>query len=127
MNRLLGTIGAIDPYRYKVLQLDLLESENERKKRQEQLEKKGSALRIREKDSFFKEMLRSMTLASDDYYPTIVLELLMRILENPYGNLANVFFCLLFLFLYFEISSFLNSAVLPNHIHLPFVNHFFPH
>lgn len=80
MVRLLGTVGAIDPYRYKVLQLELIEKENENKKKKEQ--KDGTALRIREKDSFFKETMRILTPNSEEYYPTIALELLMRLLED---------------------------------------------
>eukprot|EP01127_Copromyxa_protea_P021217 TRINITY_DN7249_c0_g1_i1.p1 TRINITY_DN7249_c0_g1~~TRINITY_DN7249_c0_g1_i1.p1 ORF type:complete len:2507 (+),score=519.55 TRINITY_DN7249_c0_g1_i1:98-7618(+) len=78
--RLLGTIGAIDPYRYKVLQLELIEKENENKKKKEQ--KDGTALRIREKDSFFKETMRILTPNSEEYYPTVALELLMKLLED---------------------------------------------
>lgn len=79
-SRLLGTVGAIDSYRYKVLQLELIEKENENKKKKEQ--KDGTALRIREKDSFFKETMRILTPNSEEYYPTIALELLMRLLED---------------------------------------------
>ena len=85
---MIGTIGAIDPYRYKVLQLELIEKENDLKKRKEQ--KDGTALRIREKDSFFKETLRLLTNQSEEYYPTVTLELLMRLLENTDATLEKV-------------------------------------
>lgn len=54
--RLLGTLGAIDPYQHKILQLALIESEIERNRQKEV--RSEMALKIREKDSFFKEMLR---------------------------------------------------------------------
>eukprot|EP01126_Amoeba_proteus_P027639 TRINITY_DN27416_c0_g1_i1.p1 TRINITY_DN27416_c0_g1~~TRINITY_DN27416_c0_g1_i1.p1 ORF type:complete len:550 (-),score=106.53 TRINITY_DN27416_c0_g1_i1:273-1712(-) len=86
--RLLGILGAIDPYRHKVLQLEMIEKENESKKRKEQTE--GTALRTREKDSFFKEAMRVLSPQSEEYFPTIALELLMRLLENPRGNLIHL-------------------------------------
>uniref|UniRef100_A0A6B2KWH7 Serine/threonine-protein kinase TOR n=1 Tax=Arcella intermedia TaxID=1963864 RepID=A0A6B2KWH7_9EUKA len=71
--KLIGIIGAIDPYRHKMLQLELLELDG-------QAEKSGH------RTSFHKEFIRGISQQSEDYYPSITLHLLLRILKNPRSN-----------------------------------------
>jgi FKBP12-rapamycin complex-associated protein len=71
--RLLGIMGALDPYRHKMLQLTMLEDDNEKKTA-------GRA----------EEIMKGVSLSSDDYYPAVALSTLIKFLRNPYGSLATV-------------------------------------
>jgi FKBP12-rapamycin complex-associated protein len=70
--RLLGIVGAVDPYKHKMLQLTLLEDDNEKKVA-------GRA----------EEIMKGVSLNSDDYYPAVALSTLIKFLRNPYGSLAQ--------------------------------------
>jgi len=73
--RLLGTIGALDPYKYKVLQLEQLEDSDDNTNLPNKL--------TREKD-----LMRGILVASDDYYPALALTILRGFLRKPFGTLA---------------------------------------
>ena len=76
---MLGTIGAIDPYQHKILQLGLIESENERNRQKEQ--RSEVALKIREKDSFFTEMLRYL------YFRFYLIKKIKKNKKKKYNNI----------------------------------------
>eukprot|EP01125_Pyxidicula_operculata_P012255 TRINITY_DN4020_c0_g1_i2.p1 TRINITY_DN4020_c0_g1~~TRINITY_DN4020_c0_g1_i2.p1 ORF type:complete len:2409 (-),score=332.13 TRINITY_DN4020_c0_g1_i2:1267-8115(-) len=78
--RLLGIIGAVDPYRQRTLQLELLEKDQETGNENDRIQS----------SPFWKEFMRGLTPQSEDYYSTITLEILMRFMSNPYGNLQNL-------------------------------------
>eukprot|EP01127_Copromyxa_protea_P022122 TRINITY_DN7809_c0_g1_i1.p1 TRINITY_DN7809_c0_g1~~TRINITY_DN7809_c0_g1_i1.p1 ORF type:complete len:2505 (+),score=361.67 TRINITY_DN7809_c0_g1_i1:42-7556(+) len=85
--RLLGIIGAIDPYRYKTLHLERLENEGGGKA---EMKLDTEFLSPPEQESMLKDFFHSMTPQSEDYYPTVVLDLLMRFLKNPLGPIAHL-------------------------------------
>eukprot|EP01125_Pyxidicula_operculata_P006159 TRINITY_DN2146_c0_g2_i1.p1 TRINITY_DN2146_c0_g2~~TRINITY_DN2146_c0_g2_i1.p1 ORF type:complete len:2397 (-),score=492.72 TRINITY_DN2146_c0_g2_i1:292-6513(-) len=83
--RFLGVLGSIDPYRHKMLQQDIIEKE----------ESDSSSMDPREKYLaqnylLFKEFLRGIPPQSGEYYPSVALELLMRLLMNQQGILTNI-------------------------------------
>lgn len=116
--RLLGIMGAIDPYRYKTIQLSLLEDDNEKPQRGAgalpplpsggpnnlvmTLVAAGAAyvpgatanhLSSSPTSSTSAHMrddlMKGVSLNSEDYYPAVALSTLIRFLRNPYGSLAT--------------------------------------
>jgi len=110
--RLLGTMGAFDPYKYKQLQLEQLEDSEEAANSstvkpapsvsgqngtgkesgvaqpQPQLQQ-GLELSV-SGDASDSDLMRGVSLASEDYYPSIALTILLQFLRKPYGALATV-------------------------------------
>jgi serine/threonine-protein kinase mTOR len=116
--RLLGIMGAIDPYRYKTIQLSLLEDDNEKPQRGAgalpplpsggpnnlvmMLVAAGAAYvpgtsnlsvspssTIGSNSHLRDDLMKGVSLNSEDYYPAVALSTLIRFLRNPYGSLAT--------------------------------------
>lgn len=69
--RLLGIIGALDPYKYKELQLSILEAEDKVGGHQP-----GDVL------------MKNVTYHSSQYFPAVALTALLKLVRNPYGQHA---------------------------------------
>jgi FKBP12-rapamycin complex-associated protein len=112
--RLLGTMGALDPYKYKQLQLEQLEDSEEAANSSTVKTTPSSNGNGKENgasqppvqiqqgpelnasgDASDSDLMRGVSLASEDYYPSIALTILLQFLRKPYGALATV--CLLLL------------------------------
>jgi FKBP12-rapamycin complex-associated protein len=103
--RLLGTMGALDPYKYKQLQLEQLEDTEETSNSTSSV-KSASAQNGKENaivqqalllpelnasgDAIDSDLMRGVSLSSEDYYPSIALTILLQFLRKPYGALATV-------------------------------------
>lgn len=69
--RLLGIIGALDPYKHKELQLAIMEAED-----------KVGAQHPAE------VLMKGVTFNSSHYYPSVALTALLKLVRNPYGHHA---------------------------------------
>lgn len=69
--RLLGIIGALDPYKYKELQLSILEAEDK-----VGVHQPGDLL------------MKNVTYHSSQYFPAVALTALLKLVRNPYGQHA---------------------------------------
>jgi FKBP12-rapamycin complex-associated protein len=70
----LGILGALDPYRHKMNQL-ILEGRAE--------DEEGTGRTQKTADSKDSESIANLSPSSEDYYPTITIAALMRILKDP--------------------------------------------
>jgi FKBP12-rapamycin complex-associated protein len=74
--KLMGIIGALDPYRYKVAQRDVESDDIFRGVEEEKSKSLGDI------DPAFYPMMSGLSPSNDDYYPTVVIHSLMRILKD---------------------------------------------